>query len=77
MSETSETKPVIMRITAIYEYELVPDLTERQAAYGTTDPLGCAQVDIETANDLDGLTALISSAEMMMLTIEPVTVKEA
>jgi len=75
MSETTgtETKPVILRITAVYKYELVPDLTERQAAYGTTDPAECAQIDADT----DDPDFLISGADLESFTIEPVTVKEA
>ena len=73
MSETTETKPVIMRITAVYEYELVPDLAERQAAYGTTDPAECAKVDAET----DDADFLIAGADLQSFRIEPVTVKEA
>jgi hypothetical protein len=72
MSEATETKPVIMRITAVYEYELVPDLTERQAAYGATDPAECAKVDAGT----DDPDFLIAGADLKSFTIKPVTEKE-
>lgn len=69
----SNAKPIIMRVTAVYEYELVPDLAERQAAYGTTDPAECAKVDAGT----DDLMMLISDANMTSFTIEAVTSDES
>jgi hypothetical protein len=74
MSETTETKPVIMRITAVYEYELVPDLAERQAAYGTTDPAECAKIDADVTDDPE---SMIAGADLKSFAIEPVTAKEA
>lgn len=65
---STEIRPVIMRATAVFEYELIPDLTERQNAYGTTDPAACAMVDAET----DDPMMLLSDADMKSFTIEPV-----
>lgn len=72
MSETIGTKPVIMRVTAVYEYELIPDLERRQLYYGTTDPAECAEVDA-----IGDPTILLSYADMKSFTIEPVTAGEA
>lgn len=70
---STDPKPVIMRITAVYEYELIPDLTERQRAYGTTDPAECAEVDAESDDEM----MLISGADLKSFTIEAVGTKKA
>jgi hypothetical protein len=69
----TDPKPVILRVTAVYEYELEPDLEKRQASYGTTDPAECAKIDTDT----DDLMILISDADLKSFTIEPVTAKPA
>ena len=67
---STEPEPVILRITAVYEYQLEPDLAKRQDAFGTTDPAECARIDAE--NDPADLMLL---ADMKSFTVAPVTAK--
>ena len=69
---STDPKPVIMRVTVVYEYKLEPDLEKRQASYGTTDPAECGKVDASANMEL-----LLSFADLKSFTIEPVTTREA
>jgi hypothetical protein len=66
---STDPKPVIMRVTAVYEYELEPDLERRKFRYGTTDPAKCAEVDAS----FDDLAMLTPHADLKSFTIEPIT----
>ena len=58
-----------MHVTITGDYELGSNLAERQNAYGTTDPIECAAVDM--GNDAQEFPVL-ADMENMRLLIEPV-----
>ena len=65
---STEAKPQMMRITAVYEYELDPNLEHRQESYGTTDPAECGKVDAAT----DDPSMMMADADLKSVTITPI-----
>ena len=59
-----------LRATWVADYELPKNLTERLNAYGTVDPIECAEVDM--SHDYDTLFEAVSGEENITLTVESV-----
>lgn len=66
MSTAEETEGTEVELRVTYRYRITNDLVRREQAYGSTDLVECAMVDVDT-EDLSMLTEMIDIVDAVIV----------